>query len=81
MSTKRKILFSALLITAIVASMVISLGPLVRPTYEYRSDGETGEYTFSSYNGNENITELTGDRPMVKIRTGEENYEELQDVE
>ena len=71
MSTKRKILFSALLITAIVASMVISLGLLVRPTYEYRIDGETGEYTFSSYNGNENITELTVDRPMVKIRTGE----------
>ena len=71
MSTKRKILFSALLITAITASMIISLGLLVRPTYEYKIDESTGEYTFSGYNGNENLTELTVDRPMVKVKTGE----------
>ena len=50
MSTKRKILFSTLLIVAIVTSMVISLGVLVRPTYEYETDKATGAVTFSGYN-------------------------------
>ncbi|MBQ6119377.1 MAG: hypothetical protein IJK98_09105, partial [Clostridia bacterium] len=61
MSTKRKVLFSTLLIVAIITSMVISLGVLVRPTYEYDVDKETGAVTFSGYNGNDSITELTVD--------------------
>ena len=69
MSTKRKILFSVLLIVAIVTSMVISLGVLVRPTYEYTEDKATGKITFSGYNGNERITELTIVHPMVKVKT------------
>ena len=69
MSTKRKILFSLLLITAIVTSMVISLGVLVRPTYEYKTDKATGAVTFSGYNGNSGITELTIDHPMIKVQT------------
>ena len=71
MSTKRKILFSTLLIAAIVTSMAISLGVLVRPTYEYDTDKETGEITFSGYNGNANITALTVEHPMVKVKTPE----------
>ena len=71
MSTKRKILFSALLIAAIVASMVISLGVLVRPTYEYTEDKTTGAITFSGYNGNERITTLTIEHPMVKVKTAD----------
>ena len=69
MSTKKKILFSAFLIAAIVASMVISLGVLVRPTYEYDTDEETGAVTFRGYNGNEKITELTIEHPMAKVKT------------
>ena len=69
MSTKRKVLFSTLLIVAIVASMVISLGVLVRPTYEYDVDKETGAVTFSGYNGNANIKVLTVEHPMVKVKT------------
>ena len=68
MSTKRKILFSVLLIAAIVTSMVISLGVLVRPTYEYDVDKTTGAITFSGYNGNANITDLTVEHPMVKTK-------------
>ena len=68
MSTKRKILFSTLLIAALVASMAISLGVLVRPTYEYDVDKETGALTFSGYNGNSGITELTVEHPMVKSK-------------
>lgn len=68
MSTKRKVLFSTLLIVAIVASMVISLGVLVRPTYEYEVDKETGAVTFSGYNGHAGITELTVEHPMVKTK-------------
>ena len=69
MSTKRKVLFSAFLIVAIVASMVISLGVLVRPTYEYDTDKETGETVFSGYLGNAGITELTVEYKMVKVKT------------
>ena len=68
MSTKRKILFSALLIVALVASMAISLGVLVRPTYEYEVDKTTGAITFSGYNGNDGITKLTVEHPMVKTK-------------
>ena len=68
MSLKRKILFSALLIVAIVTSMVISLGVLVRPTYEYDVDKETGALTFSAYNGNAGITSLTVEHPMVRVK-------------
>ena len=71
MSTQRKVLFSTLLIVAIFTSMVISLGVLVRPTYEYDTDRETGEITFSGYNGNANLTELTVEHPMVKVKTDE----------
>ena len=71
MSTKRKVLFSTLLIAAIVTSMVISLGVLVRPTYEYDTDKGTGTVTFSGYNGNANITKLTVEHPMVKVKTAE----------
>ena len=73
MSTQRKILFSALLIVAIVTSMVISLGVLVRPTYEYDVDKATGALTFSGYNGNANITELTVEHPMVKSKARSED--------
>lgn len=69
MSTKRKVLFSTLLIVAIVTSMVISLGVLVRPTYEYDTDKETGEIVFSGYLGNSGITELTVEHKMVKVKT------------
>ncbi len=72
MSTKRKILFSALLIIAITASMVISMGILVRPAYEYTTDKQTGEITFSGYNGNANLTQLTVEHPMVKVKAGKE---------
>ena len=71
MSTKRKILFSALLIIAIVTSMVISLGVLVRPTYEYGEDRKNGAITFSGYNGNANITDLAIEHPMVKVKTAD----------
>ena len=71
MSTKRKILFSTLLIVAIVSSMVISLGVLVRPTYEYSVDKETGAITFSGYNGNAEITDLTIEHPMEKVKTAD----------
>ena len=71
MSTKRKILFSTLLIAAIVASMVISLGVLVRPTYEYTVDKDSGDITFSGYLGNAEITQLTVEHPMVKVKTAE----------
>ena len=69
MSTKRKVLFSTLLIVAIVASMVISLGVLVRPTYEYDTDKETGETVFSGFLGNAGITELTVEYKMVRVKT------------
>ena len=69
MSTRRKILFSVLLIAAIVASMVVSLGLLSRPTFEYDTDKTTGELVFSGYNGNENFTQITIGRPMVRVKT------------
>ena len=71
MSTKQKILFSTLLIVAIITSTAISLGVLVRPTYEYDVDKATGAVTFSGYNGNANITKLTVEHPMVKVKTAE----------
>ena len=73
MSSKRKIIFSALLIVAILAATVISLGVLVRPTYEYDTDKETGEIVFSGYLGNAGITELTVEHKMVKMKTEDGN--------
>ena len=71
MSTKRKILFSTLLIVAIFTSMAISMGVLVRPTYEYTADKETGALTFSGYNGNADITDLVIEHPMEKVKTAD----------